>query len=46
MRRLIAIGAVALLVLAVAVPLTSAGTTPVTKHVEGSVKVITPGGSE
>lgn len=39
MRRLIAIGAVALLVLAVAVPLTSAGTTPVTKHVDGSVVV-------
>ena len=39
MRRLIAIGAVALLVIAAAVPLTSAGTTPVTRHVDGSVVV-------
>lgn len=44
MRRLIAIGAVALLVLAAAVPLTSAGTTPVTRHVDGSVVVLEPGG--
>jgi hypothetical protein len=41
MRRLIAIGTVALLVLVV-VPLTSAGTTPVTKHVDGSVVVWEP----
>jgi hypothetical protein len=44
MRRLIAIGAVALLVLVAAVPLTSAGSTPVTKHVDGSVVVLEPGG--
>ena len=40
MRRLLAIGAMALLVLAVAVPLTSATTTPLTKHVDGSVVVV------
>ncbi len=46
MRRLIAVGAIALLVLAV-VPLTSAGTTVTTKHVDGSVRVIEPNsGSE
>jgi hypothetical protein len=45
MRRLIAIGAVALLVFA-AVPLTSADTTPVTKHVDGSLVVLSPGGFE
>ena len=39
MRRLLAVGAVALFVLAAAVPLTSAGTTPVTKHVDGSIVV-------
>ena len=37
MRRLIAISAVPLVVLALAVPLTSAGTTPVTMHVDGSI---------
>jgi hypothetical protein len=37
MRRLIAIGALALLVLAAAVPLTSASTTSVTKYVDGSI---------
>ena len=42
MRRLIAIGAVALLVLA-AVPLTSAGATSVTKHVDGTVSIWEPG---
>jgi hypothetical protein len=41
-RRIIAIGVVALLVLAVSVPLTSAGTTPVTKHVDGTIKVYEP----
>jgi len=45
MRRLIGIGAVALLVLAAAVPLTSAGTTPVTRHVDGSVVALEPGGA-
>jgi hypothetical protein len=45
MRRLIAIGAVALLVL-VAVPFASAGTTTVTKHVDGSLVVLSPGGFE
>jgi hypothetical protein len=44
MRRLIAIGAVALVVLAAAVPLTSAGSTPLTRHVDGSIVVLEPGG--
>ncbi|MFI5258139.1 MAG: hypothetical protein ACHQ01_00795 [Candidatus Limnocylindrales bacterium] len=39
MRKLIVIGAVALLVLAAAVPLTSASTTPITKHVDGTIVV-------
>jgi hypothetical protein len=38
-RRLMVMGAIALLVLAAAVPLTSASTTPVTKHVDGSIVV-------
>ncbi len=37
MRRLMAIGALALLMLAAAVPLTSADTTPVTVHVDGTI---------
>jgi hypothetical protein len=41
MRRLIAIGALALLALAT-VPLTNAGTTVATKHVDGTVKVYEP----
>ncbi len=41
MRRLITVGAIALFVLA-AVPFVSAGTTPVTKHVDGTVKVFEP----
>jgi hypothetical protein len=39
MRRLIALGAIALLALAV-VPLTSAGTTLTTRHVDGTVIVV------
>jgi len=41
-RRLIGMGAIAFLVLAVAVPLTSASATPVTRHVDGSVVVLEP----
>ncbi len=41
MRRLIAIGALALLVLAV-VPFATAGTTVLTKHVDGTVTVFEP----
>ena len=48
MRRLIAVGAVIALLLLAAVPLASAGTTPTTKHVDGTVKVFEPnlGGRE
>ena len=42
MRRLVAVGALAMLVGLVALPLTSAGSTPVTKHVDGTVKVFEP----
>lgn len=45
MRRLIAIGALALLVLAV-VPFAAAGTTVPTKHVDGTVKVLEPAGGD
>lgn len=41
MRRLIALGALALLVIAV-VPFASAGSTVATKHVDGTVKVYEP----
>ncbi len=41
MRRLIAIGALALLVLA-AVPFASAGSTAPTKHVDGTIQVLEP----
>lgn len=44
MRRLIALGAVALFILAASVPLTNAATTPVTRHVDGSITVLEPGG--
>jgi hypothetical protein len=43
MRRLIAVGAVVLLVLAMAVPLASAGSTPLMRHVDGTVVVAEPG---
>ena len=42
MRRLIAMGAVAILALA-AVPLTNAGSTAVTRHVDGNIIVSNPG---
>jgi hypothetical protein len=44
MRRLIAIGALALLVLAV-VPFASGSTTVATRHVDGTVKVFEPAGN-
>lgn len=42
MRRLITLGAAAILVLAAATSLASAATTPLTKHVDGSVVVYEP----
>jgi hypothetical protein len=42
MRRFIAVGAIAILVGLVALPLTSAGSTPVTRHVDGTAKVFEP----
>lgn len=42
MRRLITLGAAAILVLAAATSLASAATTPLTKHVDGSVVVQEP----